>query len=778
MRLKGCLAIGSILLVARIAAIAAVQSSSQNPPDSPSTPAQTQPSAQPAQAVNQDSSQQPDYVLRAETPTITVGVVATDSRGNAVRDLKPQEFEVSDNGPQKLAQFASINKPADAVSAALPSGGSPSSHRAYTNIARSQAMPPTVLLMDALNTPQEAQLKVRANMVRLLKTLPENTPIAVVLLGKGMAVVQDFTSDPSVLRAALAKLLSPSGSPGAPSQEDPRTTSEKYLENEATGGQVDVVTKILGDFENEKVNETADVSLGMTIGSLEEISNYLRGYPGRKNLIWVSSLFPITLLPTQGLSTPTASQGILEATRFAEAMKVPANALAEAQVAVYPLYVGGVDKSQSSVNEGQSSTSQPSGPSLNMPSDGVDGSMSGGMGGGMSGGMGGTSNPDGAMLVSGNSYLALRQKRMQEIAEDTGGRTCTNTDDVSECIAAASRDSSSYYELAYSPQRIHWDGGSHRISVKTARRGVELSYPRGYYAFDDEALANREPPEKHLNEACSEELPASGVPITVQPVPRDKPGELSYTITVPSSALHLGQAPSPQGLKMALGICQFTPKGGGFLFTMQDLTRNVPDAAYQTLQKQGFRELLEVPTNPSTRRVRFAVVDERTGLTGAVDIPVRAEDIEQAVASPATAPPGVASEKPASTDSSLAQPAYSVGFNGSAGASSALDWTGEKLWYHGDIDIQKAAPVFFHDMFWGKFQCSDGVLTPRDPSNKEEPQMQFTFRNPGGHAAIVDLSGSQPQYSGDLPVDASAKDFFGRLWYLCHCTSPPASKAP
>ena len=778
MRLKGCLAIGSILLVARIAAIAAVQSSPQNPPDSPSTPAQTQPSAQPAQAAIQDSSQPPDYVLRAEASAITVDVVATDSHGNAVRDLKLEDFEVSDNGPQKLAQFASINKPADAVSGAMPSGAPPSFHRAYANIARSQAMPPTVLLMDALNTPQETQLKVRANMVRLLKTLPENAPIAVVLLGREMTVVQDFTSDPSLLRAALDKLPSASKSPNAPSGEDPRAISEKYLENEATAGQADVVTQILEDFENEKLNEAADASLGMTIGSLEEISHYLRGYPGRKNLIWVSSLFPITLLPTQGLSTPTASQGILEATRFAEAMKAPANALAEAQVAVYPLYVGGVDKSQSSVNEGQSSTSQPSGPSLNMPSDGVDGSMSGGMGGGMSGGMEGTSNPDGAMLVPGNSYLALRQKRMQEIAEDTGGRTCTNTDDLSECIAAASRDSSSYYELTYSPQRIHWDGGSHRISVKTARRGVELSYPRGYYAFDDEALANQAPPEKHLNQACSEELPASGVPISVQPVPRDKPGELSYTVSVPSSALHLGQAPSPQGLKMALGICQFTPKGGGFLFTMQDLTRNVPDASYQILQKQGFRELLEVPTNPGTRRVRFAVVDELNGLTGAVDIPVRAEDIEEAVASPATAPAVVASEKPASTDSSPAQPAYSVGFNGSAGASSALDWTGEKLWYHGDIDIQKAAPVFFHDMFWGKFQCSDGVLTPRGPSSKEEPQMQFTFRNPAGHAAIVDLSGAQPQYSGELPVDASAKDFFSRLWYLCHCTSPPASKAP
>jgi len=38
--------------------------------------------------------------------------------------------------------------------------------------------------------------------------------------------------------------------------------------------------------------------------------------------------------------------------------------------------------------------------------------------------------------------------------------------------------------------------------------------------------------------------------------------------------------------------------------------------------------------------------------------------------------------------------------------------------------------------------------------------------------AVIDLTGDQPAYSGALPVDSGAKDFFDRLWKLCHCQQP------
>jgi hypothetical protein len=50
--------------------------------------------------------------------------------------------------------------------------------------------------------------------------------------------------------------------------------------------------------------------------------------------------------------------------------------------------------------------------------------------------------------------------------------------------------------------------------------------------------------------------------------------------------------------------------------------------------------------------------------------------------------------------------------------------------------------------------------------------MLLTFRNSSGHAALVDLAGTEPVYSGDLTVDASARAFFEYFWKLAHCQTP------
>ena len=92
--------------------------------------------------------------MQVQTRLVTVDVVATDAHGNVVRDLKPEEFEVSDGGRQKIAQFAFIDKSVNAATASLSNGAQPRPKGFYTNRAEFEnlRLPPTVVLMDALNT--------------------------------------------------------------------------------------------------------------------------------------------------------------------------------------------------------------------------------------------------------------------------------------------------------------------------------------------------------------------------------------------------------------------------------------------------------------------------------------------------------------------------------------------------------------------------------------------------------------------------------------------------
>jgi hypothetical protein len=89
-------------------------------------------------------------------------------------------------------------------------------------------------------------------------------------------------------------------------------------------------------------------------------------------------------------------------------------------------------------------------------------------------------------------------------------------------------------------------------------------------------------------------------------------------------------------LSAEMVTCVYRAKSNSFQFYSRDLTQSFSDAAYQGLQASGLHGYVEVP-EAGTRRVRIAVIDIETGLTGALDIPVRSEDFENAVASPATA---------------------------------------------------------------------------------------------------------------------------------------------
>jgi len=755
MRAKALFAGSAILLAAAMVAIAAGQSATPN----------SSPSSSSSQA------QQPAYVLQVKARAVTVDVVATDSHGNPVRDLKPEEFQISDNGPQKIAHFAFIDKSA-ASGAANTAEARPKGF--YTNQAKlgSLAVPPTVVLLDALNSDVGNLADVRRHMLHLLKTLPANTPVAVFVLRQSLEVVQDFTSDPALLSAALDKAMKsatpidplPGNDPSAPSLVAFDENGEDY------------VTQSLESFENRNYADVMDFRVRATLDALRTIAHYLSGYPGRKNLIWVSASFPIALPPASGLgsssSETTASSSAMagdesmsdntgnsaappvtnsfSGTRsYAQEIQDPSNGLTDAHVAVYPVDARALETDQ--VYDAAQDT--------------------------VLRGEGAGSRSMGAQVKSEGDARAQSQETMDKLAEGTGGKTCKNTNDLSECIETALKDSSSYYELAYYPQNAKWDGSFHTISVKTTRPGLNLRYRRGYFALNEGVLASHEPPEKRLQQACQDYLPSTAIPITAQSIPSEKPDEIRYLMSVPAGALSVAPDGQSHKLNAEMATCVYSANGGAFRFTTKDLSRTLSDTDFSTLQTSGLRGYLDAPKS-GTERVRIALLDLDTGVTGALDIAVHPGDfVESAAApaaSPATSPAASANTAPVPQNPpSQPAPAYTITFHSSSGATSALDWSGDTLSFHGDsAAAQQFAPAFFHHVIDPKFRCQDGQLVPRDAGDAT-PNLHFSFKNPSGQTAVVDLTGSAPQYSGDLPMDPSAKPFFEALWNLCHCGAAP-----
>ena len=601
--------VGSAILFAAAAtvAIAAGQSSSPNSPSISSAAAQQQSPESPSP----QQAPEPGSVLQVKTRLVTVDVVATDSHGNVVRDLKPEEFEIFEGEPQRIAQFSFVDKSTNSGSAKLSNVVQMRPKGFYTNQAEIERLttPPTVILLDALNTEGASLMQGRRDMVRMLSTLPPNTPVAVFLLEQSLVVVQDFTSDPALLRAALDKTMSPGTRLDKVPENDPNSHSQ--MEFDANGGiesnALAKATQSLEDFEKKNYARTMDIRVATTLDALTALARYLGGYRGRKNLIWVSASFPIVLLPDLDFDT---NMNVFGGTRvYGGKVQDAANALTDAQVAVYPVDARGLEsETVFSAAENPQLRPDTATPSRNFS----------------------------AQLDREKFARMMTQNAMDLLAQGTGGKTCKNTNNLSGCVEAALMDSSSYYELAYNPQNVKWDGSFHRISVKTTRPGVKLAYRRGYFSRDAENLAKNQSNEERLQQTCMDFLPSTAIPITAQAVAPTKSDSIRYLMSVAPSALNFAKDGQSHKLSAEMVTCVYRAKGKSFQFFSRDLTQSFSDAAYQGLQASGLHGYVEVP-KVGTRRVRIAVLDIETGLTGALDVLVRPEDFENAAASPATA---------------------------------------------------------------------------------------------------------------------------------------------
>jgi VWFA-related protein len=710
----------------------------------PQTSAPVQPA--PSKASQAPQPSQSSAVLKVTTRLVTFDLIARDSHGKPVRDLKPEDLQILEEKKveQKVDQLEFIERPAVTLP---PSNATPATHNpltVYSNQVASDELKisPTVLLMDGVNTQTANQMQGRPQMLRLLKTLPPNTPVAVFLMGSSLKLLQGFTSDGALLHSAVEHALAGNDIEQDP-RDDPNSASNSILDLAADTG-IDISTDIQ-DFEKDQYAGTMDIRVRKTLDALGTIGQFLSGIHGRKNLIWVSESFPISLEPDPTTGTDSFA-GVRD---YGEQVAAVANELTDAQVAVYPVDIRGLQTQQAFT------ASQPT-------RRGLTGKMMA------------------DQLNRESTARNLSFGTMDMLAEGTGGKTCKNTNDLSGCVATALNDSSSYYELSFYPQGIPWDGKFHKVVVKTTRPGVKLSYRAGYYAFDQSSIAKTLSPEDHLRKACNDLLPSTTIPLAAQAIPPGSSSNpqrgLHYILLISPAGLGSIQAGDTHTVNFREAVCEFTQKGDAFRFQDTDLTKTVPDDIYRSWQSSGIPDQIAFLPAATTRRVRFVILDVTSGLAGAIDVPVLASEIAQASApAPVVTTPFLDILDKERTPAQP-KPMKSMNFRlPSSGQSGSLDWDGDILLYRGDLPLDKAAVGFSSFAFGDRFRCLSGRFVSVDSAGNEagpDPVLKFTFHNHDGKVVTVDLNGDQPEYQGDLVVDPTAKSLFDQVWKSSHCQTP------
>ncbi len=241
--------------------------------------------------------------LRAAARLVLLDVVVTDGKGRPVTGLKASDFTLLEDGvPQVLSSFQEHRPMSPAEAAKLNATVKlPPNHFTNFDPVTNESNASTVFLLDALDTPVQAQMYLREQMIDYMKTVPVGTRIAIFQLDTQMHMIQGFTSDPDVLRQVVSSkrdqpVLSPLlGGPNAPNYVRERMRQQYLTEG------------------------------------MQALARYLAPFPGRKNLIWFTGRVPINVYGP-GLNVPFPDM-----TSFIDDFSKTTDVLTLSRIAVYPV---------------------------------------------------------------------------------------------------------------------------------------------------------------------------------------------------------------------------------------------------------------------------------------------------------------------------------------------------------------------------------------------------------------------------------------------------------
>jgi len=400
---------------------------------------------------------QTDYTFHAESELVLVNVTVRDKTGKFVRDMKPEDFQVKEDGkPQQIVSFDIENT--DAVPA-LDVAQAKSSDSLPTPSPNSVGPRPAansefkdrrliVLFFDLSGMePDEIDHSVSAAEDYVDKQMAPADLVSVVSLGSSLQVNQDFTSDHILLKKALQSL-----NPGAGQGFEEGSTG-------TTEGTPDTGGSFTADDTEYNIFNT-----DRRLEALRSVAERLSHVQQKKSLIYFSSGIDRTGIENQS------------------ELRAATNAAIRANLAFYTMDIRGL---QALVAGGEAQNAS----------------------------LRGTSPYSGQSTLNALNSNFTTQETLVTLAADTGGRAFLDSNDFSKVFKGVQEDTSTYYVLGYHSTNPARDGRYRRITVSLNRPDEKIEYRRGYYAPADYQHSTREDRERQLEEELNSDLPATDLPL-------------------------------------------------------------------------------------------------------------------------------------------------------------------------------------------------------------------------------------------------------------------------
>lgn len=531
-------------------------------------------------------------VVKISTTLIQVDVTVTDKNGNIITDLKPGDFEIFENNQkQPITNFSFVSAPSETASATSP----PTKKSADSSVP----VPPTqlrpeqvrrtiALVVDDLSLSFESVHFVRQALKKFVDTqMQDGDLVAIIRTGGGIGALQQFTSDRQQLYAAIDKIRwNPAGNGKigafAPIEATPLEQAK------ASGANISDEQLKQEKIQNQNFNDfQGSVFASGTLGALNFIIKGMKDLPGRKSVMLMSDGFKLF---TQDQS------GFKESSIILDALKRLTDLANRSSVVIYTTDARGLQTLGLTAADNTSSL---------------------------------TGSQVEEKLADNKSELFDTQDGLVYLAQQTGGLSLINNNDLNGGIKKMLNDQKGYYLIGYTPDTETFDPQKRRfnkLTIKVNRPDLKVRYRSGFFGLTDDETDRpaKQTPQQQIAAALTSPFSANGIELRLNTLfgTETKAGEYVRSF-LHVAAKDLKFSNEPDGSHKAtfdVLAVSFGANGAIADSISKNYTITLKGDTYQSFLRDGFVYNFIFPVKtPGAYQMRVAVRDSESGKIGSAN---------------------------------------------------------------------------------------------------------------------------------------------------------------
>ena len=541
------------------------------------------------------ATQQPGVTFKTDVNFVEIHAVVTDERGNPVRDLAKDDFEVFEDGkPQTPSVFSLVDLPIERP--LTPSFATQPVEPDVRSTVRSFDGRLYVVVLDDLHTSTLRSQLVRDAAKRFIQQYVGTDDLAAVVYTSGREdAAQELTGNRRLLLAAVDKFLG---------QKLPSATAEKLAVHlrdvDRTRSESSDGSNSQSQSTRDAINDPYDAERGFNARRALELVKNVAGWMSdihgrRKALIFFSEGIDYDIYDVFNNRSATS---VMQDARDAIAAAQRAN------VGIYAVDPRGLTQLGDEMI--------------------AIGSLS--------------DNPqfrEGTPSAFQRELL-LAQESLIAMADETGGTAVVRTNDIPGALARIASENSTYYLLGYQTDASRSPGRFRKIEVRVKRPGLQVRARRGYIPPDPKALAKKREAEAKvgtspaLKAALNNPLPIGDVPLRVFAAPFKGTGKNSsvlLAIEIDGGGLRFEERDGRFSEKVEVSVVAVDYQGNVRGSDRQTLDLKLRPETHQVVTGNGgVRLLSRLELAPSRYQIRVGVHESVGGAVGTLPYDLEVPD--------------------------------------------------------------------------------------------------------------------------------------------------------